>query len=145
MKSRILLPTFLILLVILATSIYYFSRTAATVTLTIHDTLLRTHVADIAALRERGLSGRKGLAENEAMLFVFDKIGRPGFWMQDMLFSIDMLWLDSDKRVVYILPNIAPETYPNVFKPPADSQYVLEMTANNASRIGIQVGDVAEW
>jgi uncharacterized membrane protein (UPF0127 family) len=106
---------------------------------------LRTYVADTAALRERGLSGRKGLAENEAMLFVFDNIGRPGFWMQDMLFSIDMLWLDSTKRVVYIVPNIGPETYPKVFKPPTDAQYVLEVSAGNAAKIGIQVGDVAEW
>lgn len=145
MKSHILIPVVVCVGVVLLVVGYYFSRGPATVTLTLHDTPFRTYVADTAHLREVGLGGRRGLAENEAMLFVFDTPHRLGFWMKDMRFPIDILWLDSEKRVVMMLNDVRPDTYPRVFYGPETSKYVVEMVALNAGKIGIQVGDIAEW
>ncbi len=55
-------------------------------------------VSDTDALREQGLSGRSELKAGQAMIFIFDKPDNLGFWMKDMRFSIDMLWLDSQHR-----------------------------------------------
>ena len=52
--------------------------------------------------RIKGLSGLEKLNENEGMLFLFDKPSKQGFWMNEMKFPIDILWLDSDSRVVHI-------------------------------------------
>src|SRR5690349_20381775 len=53
-------------------------------------------LADTDATREQGLSGALGLGTTEGMLFLFDYPGRPAFWMKDMLFSIDIIWISQD-------------------------------------------------
>lgn len=56
---------------------------------------IRVTVAATSASRERGLSGRAGLGENEGMLFLFPNAARHSFWMKDMRFPIDILWLEN--------------------------------------------------
>ena len=57
----------------------------------------KTLQVDLALTDEekaRGLSGRESLDEDEGMLFVFDVPGNYGFWMKDMNFAIDIIWLN---------------------------------------------------
>src|SRR3989344_4302445 len=55
-------------------------------------------IGDEEAERAQGLSGRKSLAENEGMLFVFGgKDVKPAFWMKDMLMPIDIIWINDRK------------------------------------------------
>jgi uncharacterized protein len=81
------------------------------------------------------------LGENKGMLFVFEKPGIHGFWMKDMNFAIDIVWIGQDKRVVQIMEHIAPETFPKVFSPREPIQYVLEVNAGWARKSNIQLGD----
>lgn len=97
-------------------------------------------VADTDQQREQGLSGHAPLSDREGMLFFFDTPGRPAFWMKDMLFSLDIIWISSDWRVVDISPNLSPDTYPASFAPKADIKYVLEVPAGFAQRHGIAIG-----
>lgn len=104
----------------------------------------QTYIADIAdtpALQQLGLSGRSSLSSKTAMLFVFSQAGRYSFWMKDMKFSIDMLWLDQDGAVVTIAADATPESFPNSFTPTADSTYVLELPAGTARRENINIGN----
>lgn len=91
----------------------------------------------------RGLSGHAPLAENEGMLFLFDQPDRYSFWMPDMRFAIDIIWIGSDWRIVDISHNVTPESYPEVFTPSAPAQYVLEVPADSAERYGWKVGEEA--
>jgi uncharacterized membrane protein (UPF0127 family) len=100
-------------------------------------------VADTDALRERGLGGFKGLGEHQAMIFVFDTPGDYAFWMKDMLFSIDMLWLDQDGEVVSFEESVSPQTYPRSFSPKGYSLYVVELPAGTLARLGVREGDRA--
>src|ERR1043166_4776967 len=50
-------------------------------------------VASTETQREQGLSGRSALPSGRGMLFVFDADAEWGFWMKDMSFAIDMVWL----------------------------------------------------
>ena len=102
-------------------------------------------VSDTPLLRSRGLSGFAGLKEGEAMLFVFDAPEKYGFWMKDMLFPIDIVWLDEGKRVVHVESNVLPETYPSIFFPESPALYVLELPAGIAARIGVAKGDKADF
>ncbi len=98
-------------------------------TLSFGITTLSVILADTDALREQGLSGRTGLQSNTGMLFEFESAGYPAIWMKDMLFSIDILWLDDNFTVVELAENISPETYPKIFSPRIPARYVLEVPA----------------
>ena len=95
--------------------------------------------------RQMGLSGRTNLPANTGMLFVFENSGQYGFWMKDMLFSIDIIWLSADKRIVYIEKNVKPETFPKAFSPKDPALYVLEVEAGFSDKNNIQIGDAVKF
>jgi uncharacterized membrane protein (UPF0127 family) len=110
-------------------------------------------VADVAASNEqrtKGLSVKDALGENEAMLFVFDTAGEHSFWMKNMKFPIDIIWLDSDKTVVHIEHNLEPcsfVTFCPTYKPDNNnnSLYVLETVAGFAKKHDIVEGTRVEF
>ena len=99
-------------------------------------------VADTEVARQKGLSGRSGLAPDEGMLFVFPQDGKYAFWMKDMRFSIDIVWLSRDGAVVYMVQNASPDTYPRDFVPREPARYVLELPAGFVSRNNVAIGDI---
>ena len=102
---------------------------------------LRVEVQDTDSLRIKGLSGRESLRENEGMLFIFEESGLYGFWMKDMNFSIDILWISDGKEIVEIAENVAPDTFPEIFYPKELAQYVLETQAGFVEKNDIQLKD----
>lgn len=116
------------------------------VVLTVNSVSINALVADTDYSRTKGLSGRNFLAPTEGLLFVFDKESYQGFWMKEMKFSIDIVWLNKDKKIVHIEHNVSPETYPKIFYPNNEfnaepSLYVLETNANFFKNNNIKVGD----
>lgn len=102
-------------------------------------------IADTPASREQGLSGRSKLNEDEGMLFVFDVPGKYGFWMKDMNFPIDMIWVSEDGTVVHVEREISPSTYfdfnpPQTFVNTPDAKYVLEMASGASEKYGLYLG-----
>lgn len=102
-------------------------------------------VADTLESRTQGLSGRSGLRENEGLLFIFEQPGRYGFWMKDMLFPIDMIWISADGTVVHIERNVSPDTYskqspPQTFVNTPDAKYVLELASGESEKFGLYLG-----
>jgi uncharacterized protein len=109
--------------------------------LAISDQTVYVSVADTQELRERGLGGRTELSPDEGMLFVFDKEDIHPFWMKDMRFSIDILWLANDGTVIYIERDVSPDTYPQVFSSDKPARYVLELPVGYSAAHHIKVGD----
>lgn len=101
-------------------------------------------VVDTPKSRELGLSGRTGLEKGYGMLFVFDKPGKYGFWMKDMLFPIDMVWISEDGLVVNVERNATPESYPKAFINTIDAKYVLELGKGSAETYGMYIGSKVE-
>ena len=95
------------------------------------------------ATREKGLSGHAPLASDEGMLFVFDGPAQQNFWMKEMLFPIDMIWLDSNMRVVGAAERATPESYPTIFSSPSSTKYVLEVPAGEYAARSLMLGDQA--
>lgn len=104
------------------------------------NTTLFAEVADTSFSREEGLSGRSGLSEKRGMLFAFDLPGRYGFWMKDMSFPIDIVWINENGVVVDIVENAKPEDYPEVYVNKIPASYVLEIGANKSHDYGIYLG-----
>jgi uncharacterized membrane protein (UPF0127 family) len=101
---------------------------------------ITVEIANTKASREQGLSFRSGIRSNNGMLFVFDTPGNYAFWMKDMLFSIDMVWLSSEGRVVYVKEHATPESYPQTFVNVVPAQYVLEIGDGMAEKYGLYLG-----
>jgi len=98
-------------------------------------------VASTPEDRRRGLSGYQNLADNKGMLFLYEEFGMYGFWMKDMNFAIDIIWLDGMDRVVGIKENAQPDSYPQSFQPDAPAKKVVETTAGWAETNNIKTGD----
>lgn len=92
-------------------------------------------IASIDEQRIRGLSGIEKMNENEGMLFLFDKPSKQGFWMNKMNFPIDIIWLDSNNKVVHIEKQLEPcklfLACP-VYNPEVDTLYVIELRSGFA-------------
>ena len=109
------------------------------------DGVIYSHVARTPATRERGLSGTASLDVDEGMLFIFPEPGMYAFWMKDMNFSIDIVWITSDRRVIGVTENVSPETYPETFGPSKNVQFVLEVPAGSAEKFGLKTGSVVSF
>lgn len=101
-------------------------------------------VADTDETRTRGLSGKRSLPRDSAMLFVFPELGEHGIWMKDMNFSIDIIWLDQEKKIVHIEERISPETYPEIFYSKKKAMYVIETIAGFVAKNGLKIGQILE-
>ena len=101
---------------------------------------LHVLTATTSAERELGLGGRTYLAPDSGMLFVFDEPGAYGFWMKDTLVPLDFVWVSQNKSVAGISSGIATDTYPQVYYPPTDIGYVLELNSGSAAKWGIATG-----
>lgn len=104
------------------------------------DSRIRVELADNQAELLRGLSGRSCIGDNQGMLFVFQRPGFHHFWMKEMNFPIDIVWLDENKKVIEVTAELSPETYPNTVTSSRPASYVLELGAGVAARQGIADG-----
>lgn len=111
----------------------------------INDAIIEVDIASSDVERARGLSGRVSLGANSGMLFVFESPRLNMFWMKDMNFPIDIIWLDENKKIIYIKENLNPKTYPEVFGPEVKSSYVLEVNSNFTKKYNIKIGDIANF
>ncbi len=92
---------------------------------------------------ERGLMYRTSLGENKGMLFVFSFDARHSFWMKNMKFSLDLVWLDTKPEIAFIAPNVPvclKDACP-VYAPDKEARYVLELNSGFCTTHGWQVGD----
>lgn len=96
--------------------------------------------------RTLGLSGVESLKPNEGLLMVFDSDDKWQIWMKDMKIALDIIWLDSSKKVVYTVRNAGPElSTDKIFTPSEKARYVLELPAGAVQQYGIKAGAVAEF
>lgn len=104
------------------------------------DNRIAIEIADTDAARTLGLSGRSAIDKQKGLLFMFPETDYHGMWMKDMRFSIDIVWIGEDLKVVDIAKGVSPETYPRVFRPKVPALYVLEVNSGYVDLIGINVG-----
>jgi len=101
-------------------------------------------VSSTSAEQEQGLSDVPYLASTTGMLFVFDDPDDYGFWMKDMDFPLDIIWLDQGFRIVHIEHDLSPLTYPKVFLPGSPAKYVIEVNAGFADLFSLKIGEAMQ-
>ncbi len=106
---------------------------------------IAVEIADTPAAREQGLSGRPELAPDTGMLFLFDRASQREFWMKDMRFDLDIVWI-REERIVDLSRHVpAPRTpeersAPARVRPSEPADAVLELPAGSVTLYGWAVG-----
>ncbi|HEX7141701.1 MAG TPA: DUF192 domain-containing protein [Nitrososphaeraceae archaeon] len=98
--------------------------------------------------KQEGLSIKNSLNENEGMLFFLEEPSKASFWMKNMHFPIDIIWLDANFSIVHIEKELPPCTlafYCPSYKPLKESLYVLETIDGFANDHHLKVGDKIDF
>lgn len=108
----------------------------------INNKVIKVELAKTANEKQQGLSNIEKLCDDCGMLFIFDEKDLRFFWMKDMKFSIDMIWIDDDK-IVNITKNADLPQGENIPTYSSDKKvnYVLEVNANFCEDNNIKVND----
>lgn len=115
-------------------------------TLQINGSKLKVEIADTTSKKSKGLSGRDFLAQDEGLLFVYDKPDKYAYWMKGMKFALDFVWI-KDNIVVDLLPNIPPpasgqkDSALPIYTAKVEFNKVLEVNAGVIQRLNIKAGD----
>lgn len=102
-------------------------------------------VARTATDMQKGLSGRRSLAVNHGMLFIFNKPQIVEFWMKVMLFPLDFVWINNQKIVdltEYVSPPLpgVKDSQLITYSPHYSVNAVLEVGAGFASQYHLKIG-----
>jgi len=101
-------------------------------------------IADTPEARIKGLMERWSIADFHGMLFIFDKPEVQRFWMHNTPLSLDMIFVDENRRIL----NIAESTTPmskQTYGSRGPAQYVVEVKAGFSKRHGIEEGMSVQW
>jgi uncharacterized membrane protein (UPF0127 family) len=109
-------------------------------------TTLQVELADTPARRQLGYMFREAVGPEDGMLLLFDDEGFHSLWMKNVTFTLDILWMAGDGRVVDVSPGTPPcrEDPCAHYLPMARARYVLELAGGRAAELGIGTGDVVE-
>ncbi len=126
---------------LMAWFLFYPHAAAKTITTDIRGHRMVLDVVDTPDARAQGLSGRPTLAPDQGMLFVFPTSTQSTFWMREMRFPLDIVWIDHGTVVDVVTmsaPAAAGPIPTHTAIAPADR--VLEVVAGRASDLGLTTG-----
>ena len=139
-KSQIL---FFIILIII--SLYLFLQFNMEIKeLTINKEIIKVEVAKTVSAQAKGLANRESLDNNQGMLFIYPDSKIRHFWMKDMNFPIDIIWLN-DKKVVGVEENVPVWGLDGQISRVASNlpvDAVLEVKAGFFASKGLKIGDM---
>lgn len=116
---------------------------STTSSVSIGETIIAVDVVRDTASIRTGLSGRESLPLKNGMLFIFPRPKQYRFWMKDMLFPIDIIWIRGNfvVGITEYVENIFDRLHPRFYKAPEKTDCVLEVNAGFAEKKKIHIGD----
>ena len=119
-----------------------FERARATIVTARGPVELRVELARTSAQREQGLMGRRTLAADAGMLFLFDEPTRSAFWMKGTLVPLSIAFIDARWRIVRMLDMTPCRTAVcPLYQPGATYRRALEVRRGSFVRWGVRRGD----
>jgi len=146
MAKNIVLIIILIIIALIVYRIFFVVTPLPKVTLKIKDHDYTIEVASTVSQKSTGLMNRNSLCQNCGMIFVSSTPSPQIFWMKNTLIPLDMIFLDSQGKVINIEtatpePNV-PDLSLKLYRSTAPSQYVIELNKGDAEKLKLVNGDV---
>jgi hypothetical protein len=131
-----------IIIISIATLIFIISRKEKQNQVCFENNCFLVELAKTPEERSRGLMFRGKLDQNTGMLFIFPEEGEYSFWMKNTLIPLDIIWINSQKEIVFISENAQPckEDSCPLINPTQKAKYVLEVNPGISGKIGLKVG-----
>jgi len=107
-------------------------------------------LVEVAQSRQKQIQGLmfvKSLPPDSGMLFIYEHQADRAFYMKNTYIPLDIIWMDKDKKVVFIKKNAKPANS-NVYEtihPEKEAMYVLELNAGTSDKIGLKIGDLLQF
>lgn len=101
---------------------------------------LDIEIADTDSKRQIGLMNRSHMAEDQGMLFIFERMNNTGFWMKDTRIPLDIMFIAEDSTVINVQRNARPHDKTN-YAAEAPYRYVLEVNGGKSDQWGIVEGE----
>lgn len=146
MNSKILLIIVLLLIsVFLIFKLFLGNKNLNSTQIKIKDKTYNLEIAKTVLQKANGLSKREKICENCGVIFIFNNDNIQPFWMKDTLIPLDMIWINSQGIVVSLQtaqpePN-TPFTKLKIYKNDKPAKYVIEINANDAQKLNLNIGD----
>lgn len=146
MKNKSVLVITAILILILSSAIFTISQKQKN-KICFEKNCFNVELAQTNEEFEKGLMFRESLDKNSGMLFIFPAEEIHRFWMKDTLIQLDMIWMNANKEIIFIKHNAQPclEDPCEIFVPDKKALYVLEINSGISEKIGLEIGDRAEF
>ena len=110
----------------------------------INERTFEIEIADTDEKRIKGLSDRNSLDQDRGMLFIFDQKAKHGFWMKNVKFPLDLIYI-SDNKIVDIVKNAEPKSATDtdipIYQPKEEANYVLEINGGLSNEYGFEIGN----
>jgi uncharacterized membrane protein (UPF0127 family) len=151
MSSRTtdILPRILVVLVVALVGVAAFyvvwPQLQPHATLRIGDGVFRAQIATTDTARSQGLSGIPQLLPDQALIIAYDSDSKWSVVMKDMSNSFDIVWTDQNKKIVYIVKNASPTTYPVTYTPNSLVRYVIGLPAGTVDNKSIMLNGNATF
>ena len=105
---------------------------------------LTVEIADTDEERMQGLQGRTSLDKNAGMLFIFETVNKPQFWMKDTPIPLDMIFISDGGVIMGIHENAIPNSLTPI-PAPSPILAVLEIAGGTAKSLGISKGHTVNY
>lgn len=102
-------------------------------------------VADTPYEQELDLKHRNALAAHQGMLFLYPQAELRGYYMKDIRFPIDHIFIGSDNKVVSFKENAKALDETTFLPSQVPAQLVLKINGGLSEEWVIEVGDYIEW
>lgn len=116
------------------------SRMQSRISLNVGDGVFTAKLAGTPSLREKGLGGVTDLSHDQALILAYPSSGKWPIDVKDMKVPLDILWLNVDKKIVYIVKNASPDSDTTVFTPKTDARFVIELPGGSVDNLSIRSG-----
>ena len=141
MKNKRIL--FLLFIFFLAVLFFFFNSSKEIKSICINEKCFNVEIADENSERISGLSNRDSLNLDSGMLFIFEEETNPNFWMKEMKFPIDIIWIDENMKISGINKNLQPciKDFCPTYHPEEKIKYVFEINSGLSENFGFEIGD----
>lgn len=129
---------------LVAFGLLVWSKRTPTIRIMIHEKHFTVLLADTPDRWLKGLSGRKDIGAYDGMLFVFPDFETRSLVMRDMLFPLDVIWINGDTIVdiqTDLVPDAQEESKLTQYTPDSLANSVLEVPAGFVEAQDIKIGD----